>query len=207
MAKIKAHTIVVVLALKQTSIPALVERATAIATAMGENKATFPSPTPPLATVLSDIAALNTAQSALKNHTGSSTDRDAKRVVVVADMGQLHGYVQQLVNANPTEAAVIAGQASMTLKKSPSHTKAPLAVKQTVSGTVVVSAKATAGAKSNEWQYSTDGGKTWIDVPPTTKSKTTIQNLTPGTTVSYRQRPLTKDGLGNWSQPISAVVS
>jgi hypothetical protein len=207
MAITNINIILVVLALKQTSIPALVQRATAIVSAMTANKATFPSPTPPLATVLADIAALQVAETALKNRLGTRADRDDKKQVVVADMGQLHGYVQTTVNANPSQAEVIAADAAMTLRKKGAHSKAPLAVKQTVSGSVQVVAKATVGAKANEWQYSTDGGKTWIDVPSTTKAKTTIPNLTPGATVMYRQRVVTKDGVGNWSQTISALVT
>jgi hypothetical protein len=69
-----------------------------------------------------------------------------------------------------------------------------------------VIAKATKGAKANEWQYSLDGGKTWIDLPPTTKASTAIQNLTPGTSVSIRQRVLTKAGLSDWGQPFSTLV-
>jgi hypothetical protein len=207
MAKNNISPILVVLALKQTSIPALIQRATVIVTAMTANKATFPSPTPPLATVLADIAALTAAQTAFKSRAGSLADRDDKQQVVVADVGQLHSYVQLLVNAAPSQAAIIATDAAMSLRKKPVRSKAPLSVKQTVSGSVQVVAKATAGAGANEWQYSIDGGKTWIDVPSTTKAKTTIPNLTPGATVTYRQRVVTKDGVGNWSQPISALVT
>ena len=126
--------------------------------------------------------------------------------VVVADAGQLHGYVQQIVNASPENAEAIAAQAAMTLRKKGSKSKPTLAVKQTVSGTVTVVAKATKGARINEWQYSTDGGKTWKDLPPTTKAKTLITGLTPGVTVSYRQRAVTKDGRSDWCPTLSAVV-
>ena len=207
MSKNNINTIIVVLKLQQTSVPALLERVTSIVTAMETNKATFPSPTPPLATVKADVAALIGAQTALKNHAGSRADRDDKQKVVVADAGALHGYVRQVVNADPSNAEILADQASMTLRKASAPTKAALAVKQTVSGVVNVVAKATKGARINEWQYSTDGSKTWIDVPSTTKAKTTIHNLTPGVSVSYRQRVVTKDGTGDWSQPISALVT
>jgi hypothetical protein len=95
----------------------------------------------------------------------------------------------------------------MMLRKVTAAHKQPLSVKQTVSGSVKVVAKATKGARGNEWQYSLDGGKTWIDVPPTTQANTTIHSLIPGAVVSYRQRVLTKAGLGDWSQPISALVT
>jgi hypothetical protein len=201
------NTINVVLALKPASVPKLIVRATSIVNAMTANKTTFPAPTPTLAQCLADITALTNAETALKSHTGPRADRDNQRKLVVADMQSLHAYVQQLASASPAQASAIATDADMTLRKVTAHTKAPLAVKQTVSGSVKVVAKATKGAKGNEWQYSVDGGKTWIDVPPTTKATVTINSLTPGVTVSYRQRVLTKTGLGDWSQPISALVT
>jgi len=72
---------------------------------------------------------------------------------------------------------------------------------------VHVVAKATKGAKLNDWQYSVDGGKTWVSIPSTTKAKTTISGLTPGVEVTYRQRVQTKAGAQDWSQPISALVT
>ena len=96
----------------------------------------------------------------------------------------------------------------MALLKAPSpHHKSDLAVKQTVSGVVHVVAKATKGAKANNWQYSTDAGKTWIDLPETTRAQATVQNLTSGSTVSFRQRALTKAGLTDWCPPVAHVVS
>jgi len=78
-------------------------------------------------------------------------------------MSQIHSYIQSLANATPADAATIAGDAAMTIKKSPVHT--------------------------------------------TTKASTSIQNLTPGVSLTYRQRVLLKTGLSDWSQPISALVT
>ena len=208
MTTAKIATIVVVLGLpRSASVATLIERVSTIANTMAENKTTFPSPVPSTATVLGDVAALSAAQTAFKGKTGSRADRDAKIKVVVFDAGQLHGYVQSIVNANPENAESIVAQAAMTLRKKGAKSKPSLAVKQTVSGTVSLAAKATKGARMNEWQYSTDGGKTWNDVPPTTQAKTVITGLTPGVSVSYRQRAVTKDGRGDWSPTLSAVVT
>ena len=206
MATTNASNIVVVLNLQARSITTLLERVNSIATAMGDNKTAYPSPNPSIATVLVHVAALVAAQTALKNHTGSREARDDAKRLVVSDAGQLHGYVQMIVNADPSNAELLAQQAGMSLRKKVVASKPALAVHQTVSGMVHVVAKATKGARVNEWQYSTDGGKTFIDVPPTTKASVTITGLQPGTTVTYRQRPVTKTGRGDWSQPISALV-
>ena len=201
--------IVVVLGLnKKAGIPAYIIRATAIVSAMEANPKLFPSPIPSFAQVKADLIALTDAETAYKNHLGTKPVRDDKHAVVVADMNQLHAYAQQLANASPSQAQTIADAASMTLHKPPTpHHKSDLSVKQTVSGVVHVVAKATKGAKANNWQYSTDGGKTWIDLPETTRAQATVQNLTSGATVSFRQRALTKAGLTDWCPPVSHVVS
>ena len=207
MATPKPRMIVVVLGLKPASIPPLIVRSTAIVNAMTTNKTMFPSPTPPLVQVTADIAALTAAETALRSHTGTSASRDDKKKQLVADMQALHGYVQQLVSADPAQASAIADGASMALRKSTTHKKNALSTKQTVSGSVKLVAKATKGARSNLWQDSTDGGKTWLDLPPTTQANTTVHSLTAGTTVTFRQRALLKTGLQDWSQPISVLVS
>ena len=92
------------------------------------------------------------------------------------------------------------------MRKVTSRNKPDLATKPgATSGTVRVFAKATKGAKTNFWQYSLDG-KTWIDMLPTTGANTSLSDLTRGTIVSFRQRVITKLGLGDWGQPVSTLV-
>lgn len=75
-----------------------------------------------------------------------------------------------------------------------------------VSGSVEVVAAAAARRASYLWGYSTDGGKTWIEVGPTLQAKTTISGLPVGTSVQFRYRGVTKSGAADWSQPISLLV-
>ena len=56
------------------------------------------------------------------------------------------------------------------------------------------------------WEYSLDGGKTWIAAPATLQAKTTIAGLTPGATVQFRYQPVSKTGEGDWSQIVSFLV-
>ncbi len=200
-------TIIVVLAIKAASVPALILRATAIVNAMTANKVTFPSPIPALAQVTADIATLTAAETALKSRSGTMADREAARMKLVADMNQLHAYVQQLANANPEQAAVIAEDAAMALRKPSVRHKSDLAVKQVVSGSIKVIAKATVGARSHEWQYSIDGGKTWTNAPPSAQATTVIEGLQTGVLTAFRQRVVTKTGASDWSAPVSMIVS
>ena len=42
--------------------------------------------------------------------------------------------------------------------------------------------------------------------PATLQAKTTVTGLTPGATVEFRYRPVTKTGEGNWSQTVQLIV-
>jgi len=57
------------------------------------------------------------------------------------------------------------------------------------------------------WQYSTDGGKTWVDASETLQAKTTVTGLSAGTTIQFRYRSVLKGGASDWSAPLSMVVS
>jgi len=200
-------SIIVVLGLKLESTTAVIDRTTAVVSGMEANPAFFPAPTPPLAQVKGHLADLSAAQAALKSRTGLRETRDEKQALVVADDRALHAYVQQVARANPAQAEHIAAAAAMSLKKVPTPQKKPLAVKSTVSGSAKVVAKATKGAHANEWQMSTDGGKTWSDLPTTLQASTTVHNLQVAQVVYFRQRPVLKTGVGDWSQAIAAVVT
>jgi hypothetical protein len=75
-----------------------------------------------------------------------------------------------------------------------------------ISGEATVTAVVAARGASYEWQYSTDGGKTWITAPGTLQARTTISGLVPGSTAQFRYRAVTKAGEGDWSQPVSLLV-
>jgi hypothetical protein len=76
-----------------------------------------------------------------------------------------------------------------------------------VSGVATVVATSAARRASYEWQYSTDGGKTWLTAPATLQAKTKIAGLVSGANVQFKYRAVTKTGEGDWSQPASLIVS
>ena len=177
---------------------------------MAANTSTLPSPSPALSVLQTDISTLAAKEAVVQTRVkGAVADRDAAQRTLLIDLNNERAYVESVVNAgNPADAAQIAADAGMTVHVTTPRNKPPLALKAgATSGVVEAVAKATQGAASNDWQYSLDGGKTWIALPSTTKAKTTIPNLTPGTTVQVRQRALTKAGEGDWSVPIPFVVS
>ncbi len=207
MAKKSMNSIVVALKLPEKTADFIV-RAQSILDTMAANPKTLPTPSPALITLAADISDLVTKEAAVQTRTvGAVADRDAARKVVADDLRSERAYVEALVNEDPANGATIAQDAGMTLRKAPTRNKPDLAIqKGAVSGSVHAFAKATKGARANEWQYSLDGGTTWIDLLPTTGADTMIHGLTPGTTVSIRQRVLTRAGLTDWGQPVSTLV-
>ncbi len=125
----KPHKIIVVLALP-SRVADFIIHATAIANAMTANSKEYPSPPLVLTVLTSHITDLTAKQAVAKTHvSGAAADRDAARKQVVVDLGQLQGYVQQVVNADPANAASLAADAGMSLRKFTHPAKPPLAGK------------------------------------------------------------------------------
>jgi hypothetical protein len=177
-----------------------------IVSAVTDN-ASFPSPTPPLATVSADLAAFQAAESAALARTkGAVETRNAKLVVLKNDLELLMANVQSVANANESTAESVITGAGFAVRKTASRTKAPLEVEQgSLSGSVKLVAKAVARRASYEWQYSLDQ-KTWTEAPSTLQAKTVIVGLTPATTYYFQVRPVIKGGQGNWGQMVSFLV-
>ena len=198
----------VVLKLPHNRVDAYITGSQTIHDSMASHSTQFPSPVPVLTMLQGHIDDLSTKQAAAKLRTaGAVSARDASQKVLAGDLASERAYVESLVNADPSNAGTIAASAAMSLRKSGSHAKPTLSVKHgAVSGSVKLAAKTAKGVKANEWQYSTDSGKTWIDLPKTTKAATSLDKLTVGASVSFRHRVFTKAGDGDWSDSVSATV-
>ena len=128
-------------------------------------------------------------------------------MTLVTLLEELRTYVQSTADASPENGPSIIQSAGLALRKTP--VKAPrgfVARPGPVSGTAKIVAPAVARRASYEWQYSNDGGKTWLAMPSTLQAKTTLTGLTPASTVQYRYRAVTRKGEGDWSQPVSMIV-
>jgi hypothetical protein len=68
-------------------------------------------------------------------------------------------------------------------------------------------ARVTHTRQSHGWQYSIDGGRTWIGVAMTTQAKTTLGPFTPGLGVMIRHRAFDSTGASDWSDPITIIVT
>lgn len=181
--------------------------AKAVYSGLSNNKGMFTTPNPPLAQFSTDIDSLDTAQTATQTRTkGTAAARDAKLVIVRADLIKVCAYVQALVNADAANAATLAHNAGLALRKTRTGGKSEVAAKPgKVPGLVLLTAKLGTVKAAHEWQTSADG-KTWTDFPTTLQAKTSLSGLTPGSTVFVRHRAVTKTGPLAWSQPVSMIV-
>jgi hypothetical protein len=191
-----------------TKTSALTAYAQGIVTAMTYNQE-FPNPTPPLTTVTTAINDFQVAETAALSRTkGAAATRNAKRTALVQLLEQLKTYVQTVADANLDKGAAVVQGAGMAIRKTAVHVPRVFAVKEgAVSGSVKVHAAAAARRASYDWEYSVDGGKTWVSTPSSLQAKTTVSGLAVGTTVQFRYRPVTKTGPGDWSQPLSILVN
>jgi hypothetical protein len=165
-------------------------------------------PVPTLAEITSAINDLQTAETAALARTkGAVATRNEKRTALVRLLEQLKGNVQTAADANVENGASIIQSAGMALRKPTVRAPRVFAAKPgALSGTAQLVAASAAQRASYEWEYSADGGKTWITAPSTLQAETTVPGLTLGATVQFRYRPVTTTGEGDWSQPVSLIV-
>lgn len=172
------------------------------------NNPNFPLPDPIIAAFITALgkysAAETTAQTRAK---GTIAARNAAKVVYVGAAHALKARIQQVADANPDQAEAIITSTTLAVKKSPNRQRQGFVAKYgDTSGTVRVTAPAAGARACYEWQYSVDGGKTWVQTANTMQARTVISGLPVATVVEFRYRVTTKTGQGDWSLPTSILV-
>jgi hypothetical protein len=186
---------------------ALVVYASSIIERMTNNR-WFSEPVPSLARVRSATKALDDAETkALTLARGLKEKRNRARAALVSLLKQLKAYVETVANDNPDNAVSVIESSGMHVVTPTHPVKAPFAVRHgKVSGQVRLDLKADHKGSSYNWQMSTDGGETWIDLPKTAQAHTLVSGLVPGKTYWFRARILTRRGLGDWTDKLSIIV-
>jgi hypothetical protein len=113
--------------------------------------------------------------------------------------------VQKVADENPDQAQAIIESAAMSVRKKAPRQKQGNEVRQGVSGAVDLYAVVATFATAYEWQMSGDG-KTWTNLPTTSRSRTNVTGLTPGQVAFFRNRPILRKGSADWSQPVSLLI-
>lgn len=209
------HRIRVVLAVPKSKVAMLLAIAKAVYNAFEQNAALLPQPNPPLPVVLGHIQGLDVAQQAVSTRArGTAAARDARRDVLMTSLESWRMYVQTLCDASPEQATPLVAAAGMAVGKLPVHAKPALGVRPGVAtGSVTLTANKTLlvgrGVRRYAaylWQYSADGGKTWVDVPATPLATTTVGGLTPLVTYAFRVSATVSKVPGEWTQPVTILV-
>jgi hypothetical protein len=197
-----------VLKLPKYEVPLYVSRARHIVQSMTGNS-WFPSPRPTLPTVQLAIEALAEAEAATQGGGKEQTStRDRKHIELRTLLEQLLAYVQSIADANAEHAPSIIEGAGMYVKKFPPGGRRGLRLKDgRVSGEVDASTDQAGDRAGYEWALSLDECVTWMPLPVTTKTRTTITGLPLGARVWVRYRASVKSVAGDWSEPVSIIVT
>jgi len=190
-----------------TKVPTLITYAQAIVKALTGNT-WIPSPLPTIAAITAAIADLATAETATLSRTkGAVTTRNEKKAALVALLRQLRGNVQAAADASPDNGGTIIESAGIALRKAQARPSRVFAATPSgLTGSVKLVAPSAGQRAAYEWEYSTDGGTTWVAALPSLQAKTVVPGLKAGTTAQFRYRGVVKGGATNWSQPVSLLV-
>ncbi len=181
---------------------------------IGGHPALFGTPSPTLAALMAQAAVVSAAEILAGTRAkGTAAARDVQRSTLVSMLQASCSYVQvQADNAATVKQAVATILAAgLDVGAVGQRYKPILSVTQAATnGNAALSANAAAlGANvrsktSFNWEYTPDGGKTWIALPSTPKSKTTVSGLTALSTYGFRVSVTHSDGVaGPWSQIVS----
>ena len=195
----------------------MINRAKLMEKGLGDYASTlFPNPNPTLQVFSNQIVVTDKAQTAVASGKGLAAARDVEVGSLVGMMESELVYMQGVADAgNPDQAAKTLQAGGVDVAAVALHDKAVLTVKQgPTSGAVLLEANASTllGANLRRkhffcWQYTTDGAKTFVNMPSTPDASTSLTGLTPLATVGFRVAPATKGGvMGEWSQVVNFLV-
>jgi len=157
--------------------------------ALKANTATFATPTPGSPQMDNALTALGSALLAAQGGSDAQKGAAKNAARTVRNLwGQLAKYVEGVLRAGPITAApeILASVLMYVSQRGAHKPKAPLAVKQMVSGTVKLIALAILNAQTYDWEWSVDQ-VTWSAMT-TGEANATLTGLTPGKTYYFRVR-------------------
>jgi hypothetical protein len=206
-----------ILAVPPGNFPQLEVRATAVADGLGSDTTLFVNPNPILPVLLLKLSLFSKAQQlAVTTHAKADyLDRNAKGGALLTCLESERAYVQERADAcaSPADAELVIVKGGMVVAQNSTYHKPHLRVRQQKPGGPVqvvahvgMLTESTVGAVFFNWQYTSDGGVTWITLPPTTRGRTEIGGLTPLSTYGFRVAVTDAKGTGIWGQMVTFFV-
>jgi hypothetical protein len=168
---------------------AVVGRAELMARGMELDPATYAKPSPPLPAFNDLIANVTKAQTVVRTRVvGAAATRDGHLGALVGGMESERLYIQSLADADRAHAVQIIQNAGLVVAGSPGRTKLLLVLRPgpqpgsvvcdaNVGMLVGAGAKHPYAARFYGWQYTVDGGKTFVTSPTTGTGKTLLTGL------------------------------
>jgi hypothetical protein len=192
-------------------------RANAMCVGIGTHPALFVSPSLSLSALQAQILVVGDAEVlAATRARGAAAARNVQRNILLGMMEVGLTYVQGIADtsASVDQAVATIQAAGLTVAPVVQYTKPILALQQRVEGgpvVLVANASALTGRSRAKtlfnWGYTADGGQTFVSLPPTPKSKTSVVGLTPLTRYGFRVSVTGPDGtVGAWSQIVVFLV-
>jgi len=209
------HRMRAILAISPDNFPQLEVRATAVHDGLEADPTLFTNPIPSLAVLANRLSLFSKAQqTAVTTHAKADyLDRNAKAISLLTGLESERAYVQELADTHPADAEIIIAKGGMVVAQVSSYHKPLLRMRQQKPGWpvevlahVAMLTENTVGAVFFNWQYTSDGGATWITLPPTTRGRTEVDGLTPLSTYGFRVAVTDAKGTGIWGQMVTFVV-
>jgi hypothetical protein len=210
------HRARAILNIDRRNTGSVLSRAKAMDAGIGSEPALFASPNPALSVIQAQIVVVDRAEVLAGTRAmGTASARNVQRGILVGMLETECTYVQGVADtsATPDQAVATIQAAGLMVARVSQYAKAILTVRQGAEpGSVTLDANASAlgggGRRKTFFNWeSTADGKTFITVPPTPKSKTTVANLTPLSTYGFRVSLTDSDGMaGPWSQVVAFFV-
>jgi hypothetical protein len=191
----------------------VLERARAMHAGFDAHPVDYPAPTVGLPAFLALIQNLDAAQQVVPWRTvGAAAERNEQRDLLWTGMELQRGYVQALADASPARSVSLILNAGLLVAASTARGRPMLALKLgkqpgTVTGEANLGLLGL-GTKLEtrqrrrrflSWEYTLDGGRTFVVADSTVSARTVLHGLPPLTEVGVRVSLTNSRGQGAWS--------
>lgn len=204
------HKLYAHLDLKGDNVSVILVRAVVVADAFEAKAVLLSNPPIPIPVFRGQITSLEDAQLLVKKRIPNSVPtRNTARITLCNSLDLYRAYLQLTADASSDPASVIVA-GGMKVVAYTTAAKPLLDARLDTQGAVVLRANARALCKSKSrffnWQYTTDGGKTWFAAPSTPNASTRIAGLPPLSLCGFRVSVTSMAGQSDWSQSVSLRV-
>ncbi len=126
--------------------------------------------------------------------------------VLLSAFNFLKAHIELVANNTTTPNAVITAAGLQVAVNGGNNGVTELTLNAIGNGKLQVSVPRQTSEKAFVYEYSTDGGTTWLELTSSSLSKVTLSNQTPGSNISVRYYSISKTGKGAYSQTKSAII-